>query len=74
MAMPAGAIIERLDVIEDVRPGQIPSLTDPFLDAFIFQARTDHTPVSVAIRSRARGFRLPLLRPFAQRSQRASAR
>ena len=37
MAVPTGAIVEYFDVVEDIGPGHITGLLDPFLNALLFQ-------------------------------------
>lgn len=38
MAVTAGSVVEHLNVIEDVGPGQFPGFVDAFADPFFFQA------------------------------------
>lgn len=38
MAVAAGSVVERFDVVEDIGARQIPSLVDALLDAFLLQA------------------------------------
>jgi len=35
--MPTGPIVKRLDVVKDIRLGQVTGFVDPLLDAFLLQ-------------------------------------
>lgn len=38
MAVTAGTVVEDLDVVENISPGQLPGLVDTLADPFLFQA------------------------------------
>jgi hypothetical protein len=38
MAVPASTIVKRLDVIEDIRLGEVTGFVDGFIDSFFLQA------------------------------------
>ena len=61
MAVSAGAIVKRLDVIEDIGAGQITRFIDAFLDPFLLQAteeRLRHGIVPAVAASAHAGFQV----------------
>ncbi len=47
MAVPAGTIVEHLDVVEDVGTGQVTCFIDTFLDALFLQAAEEGLSYSI---------------------------